>query len=133
MRTAKFARTASVLAVLAAALTVSACQSTSTRKEDMLAAAGFKIRLADTPAKLANLQKLPPNTFVPRTVDGGQTVFVYADPVVCKCLYVGSQQAYQTFQGLAFEQRVSSQDLLAAQMNADATWDYGVWGPGWWY
>ncbi|GGC55325.1 hypothetical protein [Chelatococcus reniformis] len=132
MRTAFSLSSLPLAAALVAALAVGACQSTTTRKEDMMAAAGFKIRLADTPEKLANLQKLPPNTFVPRTVNG-QTVFVYADPLVCKCLYYGSQQAFQTFQGLNFEQRISSQDLLAAQMNADATWDYGVWGPGWWY
>ena len=130
----KLSRSTLTLAVagLAGTLLLGACQTSGpTRKENMLSAAGCKMVVADTPDKLASLQKLPPNRFQPKTING-QTMFLYADPVVCRCLYVGSQTAFQTYQGMAFDERISTTNLLAAQMNSDAVWDYGVWGPIWW-
>ena len=81
-------------AAAAAALGVAGCvspQEQIAQKEDLLAAAGFQIRLADTPKRLAAMKTLPPNKFVMRVVNG-KPIYQYADPLVCRCVYFGTQQ-----------------------------------------
>ena len=56
--------------------------------EDLLAAAGFKIRPADTPERMAHLNTLQPYKLIARSKDG-EFVYTYADPLYCKCLYAG--------------------------------------------
>ena len=100
------------------------------QKENMLAAAGFNMKPADTPAKLTNLQTLPPQQMVVRSREG-KPYYLYADPTVCQCLYVGDEKAYQTYQRMAFEQRIVDQQQMAAEMNESAAMDWGMWGPVW--
>lgn len=119
-------------AVLLGAVALAGCQSTGGDKTtEMLVGAGFNIKLADTPDKKAALASLPVRKVTMRKVKG-KLVFLYADPAGCNCLYVGNESNYQTYQGMAFDRSVASQELLAAQMQNEANWDYGVWGPGWW-
>lgn len=54
--------------------------------------------------------------------------YIYADPEVCGCLYIGTQQD--------FAQYVSNQQLDFEQAQRitflnyyDAAWDWGAWGP----
>ena len=117
------------LGLLATGCTTQAVQ----QKEDMLAAAGFALRPADTPQRLPALTQLPPHRFVRQTVNG-QVTYLYADPTICRCLYVGGQQAYARYQQTVFQQRIASEQLMTAQMNQDLAWDWAPWGgPGWWY
>ena len=112
--------------VLFAALT--ACQSSGIlQQENDLSAAGFTVRIADTAERQAMLNRLPPNRFVQR-VNGNDVHYVYADPVVCGCLYIGTQQD--------FAQYVSNQQLdaaheqqMAVQDYYDAAWNWSAWGP----
>ena len=62
-------------------------------KEDLLAAAGFAARPANTPQRQAMLRRLPPDRFVQRA-RGNQFVYLFADLLVCNCLYIGDQTAY---------------------------------------
>jgi hypothetical protein len=62
--------------------------------EQELAAAGFEARPADTPEKLAQLTALTPRTLTRRSLNG-EVQYVYADPTMCKCLYVGGDLEYQ--------------------------------------
>lgn len=81
-------------AALAAVIALAGCQTPQQRvesKEGNLAAAGFTARPANTPERIAMLQRLPPNHFA-RLVRGSRITYVYADPLDCSCLYVGSQQ-----------------------------------------
>jgi len=55
------------------------------------ARAGFQLKAPDTPHRLAAMKGLPPNKFVTRVVNG-QPVYLYADPLVCRCVYFGTQQ-----------------------------------------
>ena len=94
--------------------------------EEMLAAAGFKMRPADTPEKLAHLQSLTQRKLISHDRDG-KVYFVFADADFCKCLYVGNQMDFQRYQNLSVSQNM-------AQMNAAAPMDWGMWGPleqGW--
>ncbi len=107
------------------------------QREDQLAAAGFVVRAANTPEREAMLQRLPPHRFLMRA-HGDIVHYVYADPLVCDCLYVGSQQAYNQFKRDRQEQRLADEQQLTAQTYSDAAWNWGPWGPwapgfGFWY
>ena len=105
-------------------------QAAGTRStEQVLSAAGFHVETADTPEKLAELQTLPARQVLPQTRDG-KTSYVYRDPSVCHCLYVGGEPEYQQYEKLRLQKHI-------ADAEADATlnhgWDpWGGWGAGGW-
>ncbi|CDM60868.1 hypothetical protein LPU83_pLPU83c_0306 (plasmid) [Rhizobium favelukesii] len=99
----------------------SAQGSVSTKESNL--AAGFVARPADTPKRQAMRNHLPPDTFVTST-RGNKTTYVYADPGGCKCLYVGTQQAYRQYRTLQ-QANAASQRQLAAQVHPDSGWDWG--------
>ena len=101
-------------------------------KENMLAAAGFQMKPADTPNRVAHLQTLTPLKLLPYTRTDGKLLYVYADPKGCNCLYVGDETAYQRYRELAQQQKIAQEQMVTAQMNADAAMDWGLWGPYWW-
>ena len=100
-------------------------------QEQLLSAAGFQMKLADSPQKLTHLQQLSSQKLVPHTRDG-KLYYVYADPEFCKCLYVGNEPAYQKYQQLAVQQKLAQERLNAAAMNENAAMNWGLWGPFWW-
>jgi hypothetical protein len=126
---------------LAALLTVllGACASSANDKaiavERSLAAAGFQVKLADTPEKLAHLKELGQRRLIPTSKDG-KVVYFYADAESCKCLYVGSEADYQEYQRMAIhqdivhEQRQTAEAANQASMAAlNAQMNWGMWGP----
>jgi hypothetical protein len=119
--------------VLAVVLLVglAACETTQervTQREDHLAAAGFVVRTADTPQRQAMLNRLPPHKFV-QQVHGQSVSFVYADPLVCDCLYVGSQQAYDKYRQYMQQKQIADEQEATAEMYSDSNWDWNGWGP----
>jgi hypothetical protein len=101
--------------------------------ERILAAAGFQMKFADTPELLTKLQAMPQRTLVPHKQNGALR-YVYADATSCKCLYAGSEKAYQRYQQLALKHQEAQDRLQAAKMNAAASMDWGAWGAWapWW-
>jgi hypothetical protein len=61
---------------------------------------GFKMKEANTPERFARLKSFPARKFAQRT-RGGVPYFIYADPDYCKCAYVGTQAAMDTFRGMS--------------------------------
>jgi hypothetical protein len=104
------------------------------QKERLLAAAGFQMKLADTPAKIARLETLPQRKLVPHTRTDGTLYYLYADAGECKCLYVGTEAAYQRYQKICVKQQIAEDNRMTAQMNEDAAMDWGMWEPWgpWW-
>ena len=100
-------------------------------QEQILSAAGFQMKPADTPQKLEHLQTLTPQKLVPHTRDG-KLYYVYADAEFCKCLFVGNEPAYQKYQQLALQQKLAQERMNAAAMNENAAMNWGMWGPFWW-
>jgi hypothetical protein len=118
----------SFLLLLAPALLLSACANQRQQvvaKDDMLEAAGFADHPANTPARQDMLRRLPPERFVQRTRDG-QPVYVFADPLVCNCLYVGDQAAYGRYVQ-EVQQRQIAQEQWEAERNEDAAWNWDEW------
>ncbi len=101
-------------------------------QENLLTAAGFVPRPANTPARQAMLRTLPPNKFTQRA-QGDRFVYIYPDPLDCYCVYFGNQAAYASYRQEMVQRRLVSDQLLAAQMNQDAAWDWQPWGPFGWY
>ncbi len=122
-------RTRSILMLLAVSTAVSACAAQVQNKEDMLAAAGFTLVPANTPQRQASLSTLPPHKFV-HQVRNDVVVFVYADPTICDCLYVGNQAAYDRYRQDVFAKNIANEQQMTAQLN---NMDWGPWGPGWYY
>jgi hypothetical protein len=126
------------VAISAIAVLIAGCETTKemvSHKEDSLTAAGFTARPANTPQRVAMLKRLPADRFVQKPT--GNTVhYVYADPVVCGCLYVGTEQAYAQYVKNEQQQDLANEQLMAAQMYSDPAWDWGAWGggfgPGFW-
>ena len=101
-------------------------------KENLLAAAGFQMNPANSPSRVAHLQTLTPLKLLPYTRTDGKLLYVYADPKGCNCLYVGDETAYQRYRALAEQRKIAQEQMVTAQMNADAAMDWGLWGPYWW-
>jgi hypothetical protein len=92
--------------------------------EQLLAAAGFQAKPAETPEKPTNLRTMPPRQLVSQAKDGNM-VYTYADPDYCQCLYMGGPKEYSAYQRLAVEKKI-------AQERLDAAMDWDMWGPWLW-
>ncbi|MCQ9155308.1 hypothetical protein [Acidomonas methanolica] len=123
-------RTVTIGAVVALAA-LAGCESTRalvTEKEDHLAAAGFVVQLANTPQRAAMLSRLPAHHFL-RRVHGNDLHYVYADPTVCDCLYVGTQAAYDRYRQYQQQHALANEEQMTASDYQDASWNWGMWGP----
>jgi hypothetical protein len=121
---------APLIALCLAAAAIPSCQlqqNSIIQHEDNLSAAGFVVHLADTADRQAMLHRLPANQFV-RRVNGDQTLYVYADPVACSCLYVGNQQAFDRYVSDR-QLDLYGQEKIAALSYYDAAWNWDAWGP----
>ena len=128
-------RRSALVAVFGAGVLLGACTTPQQRvedKENLLAAAGFTARPANTPERQTMLHSLPPDKFVQRQRGDG-FVYLFADPLVCNCLYIGDQVAYGRYRQEVLQRQIANDQVMAAQMNEDAGWNWGSWGPGWWY
>lgn len=108
---------------------VNGCSTTSSR-ENMLSAAGFKEVPADTPERQVHLNSLPADKITP-VQRNGTTYYTFADPKH-NVLYVGQEAQYQEYRRLRLQKQMADEQLAAAQMNEDAAWNaWGPWGaPG---
>ena len=116
-----------VLLVLMLAGCATVRQDETLDTEAVLAAAGFYMKLADTPERMARLQTLTPRKLVPHQRDG-KLYFVYADADVCKCLYAGTEQNYQEYRRLGLQKQLADEQLMAAQDNLYAPMNWEAWG-----
>jgi hypothetical protein len=122
------------LLALAAALTTTGCapiqgdftQSIASTVEEQLNLAGFHLLAADTPQRIDSVHGLPALAFS-RVVRNGREYFVYADPVSCLCLYVGTPANYQRFLQLSAEAEMNGQETVAQDIELQAD----VWDPEW--
>ena len=67
--------------------------------EKVLAQAGFEKLPADSAEGREDLASLPPQRIVAQHRDT-ETVYLYADPQNCRCVYAGGPDAYATYSEL---------------------------------
>lgn len=82
----------------------------------LLTQAGFKVIKADTPERMAKLSTLTPYKVIPWKRKSGGTVYAYADPDPCKCVYVGSPKQYASYKQLLSAEQAAQ---IAAQERAE--------------
>jgi hypothetical protein len=126
-----FSRRAAVFGVLIGVTALCACESQQqqiTEHEDKLSAAGFVVKPANTPERQAMLMKLPAHKFL-RREKGDVVHYVYSDPLVCGCLYVGTQEAYNQYKANELAQHLADERQLTADTYEDSAWNWGAWGP----
>jgi hypothetical protein len=118
-------------AALLAVLVLAACQSMPPdigAYDDKLAAAGFMMKPANTPQRQSMLASLPQHQFLIRA-NGDAVHYVFADQLVCDCLYVGTQQAYDQYRSNQLQENLATEQQLAALSWSDAAWSWNAWGP----
>jgi hypothetical protein len=89
--------------------------------EELLGTAGFRLKMADTPAKFERISRIPQKQVVRGRVKG-QELYVWADAAGCRCYYAGTRKNYE--QMVRIQQENQSQyriDLYDAQ-NDDPLW-----------
>ena len=97
--------------------------------EQLLTAAGFKMKLADTPAKMAHLKTLSQHKIVPHQKNGA-VYYIYADAANCQCFFWGQEQSYQNFMLLQVQQNIANEERMTAEMNQDEYMDWNTMGYG---
>ena len=109
---------------LALCLIVSACatpQQRASAQDSLLSGVGFTAQPANTPERSAALASLPPNKIVQEAHDGSVR-YVYADPLVCGCLYFGDQAAYGRYKQEVAKRQLAKEQAEAEQLRQN-TWD----------
>jgi hypothetical protein len=97
------ARLSAVLAVLTLSCAPASAQMNlnpepiTPRTDSLFTISGFVPQIANTPAKMKHLMSLPPDRLITRTRNG-RTQYLYADPNICRCVYVGTPEAYRVYQ-----------------------------------
>src|SRR5262245_38277932 len=106
------------VAVLATALSgcTAARRDRAADTTNPLSEAGFKVIKADTPERLTKLNTLTAYTVVPWKRPSGGTVYAYAEPDACKCVYVGSPKQYARYRQLLSAEQATE---IAAQEKAE--------------
>jgi hypothetical protein len=103
--------------------------------EQMLIAAGFKMQPADTPERQTQLATLPPHKLMWQSLRAGGTQtmgYIYADPDVCHCVFVGDDKAYQAFAQLSLQKKLADEYREASEMAENAAFGWNMWAPGYW-
>ena len=88
-----------LLAVVAAGAAARSAEAVPSRpvldkNASILTSSGFKVQIASDPATKKLMATLPSHQFVVRR--RGSARYLYADPNVCVCVYVGDGEAYRT-------------------------------------
>lgn len=126
-----------LLVALPASLAVSGCAHRQEGKRSaeirqLLSAAGFTTKLANTPEKMEKLRAMEQRQILAHSLDGG-TYYTYADADGCGCLMAGDEKAYQEFNRLAIEREIAEDYRRAAEAQERMAMDWGYWGPWpWW-
>jgi len=102
------------------------------QSEQDLVAAGFQMRMADTPARTAMLQAMPAYKVMPQQVHG-RMGYVYAAPNE-NALYVGGPAEYQKYEKISVKQEIAEENEMSSFENQMAAndWDWDAYGPFWW-
>jgi len=124
-----------VLLILAASVGLTGCaaiqRSWARDTEQLLAAAGFRMQLADTAERQQQLAAMPAYRLLNRTKGDG-VEYTYADPTNCKCVYVGGSKEYAAYERLVTEQQLAQDRRWAAEDAWRTGWGGGPWYRPWW-
>jgi len=129
-------KTIHTIFAIAAVIAFVGCATTNQTTENMAVAAGFQRLTPKNANQESILQSLPPGKVTPIQHEGKQ-YYVLPDAPNNQA-YVGGPKQYQAYQQLRLAKQMSNENLMAAQLNAQAAaWNswggWGTWGTGYWY
>jgi len=89
--------------------------------------AGFVMRPANTAQEREHIARLPTRRFVAR-VKNGQRYYLYADPALCQCVFVGNAIAFEAYRDMRKRLQqpdrvpgagIDPTDVVATEMDGD--------------
>jgi hypothetical protein len=120
------------IALVALLASCASPQEVITERENLLAASGFAVLPANTAERQQMLATLPPGRIM-QQIQGDQVSYLFADPLVCHCLYAGGQQNFAQYQAYVQTRRIADEQAVAAQLYWNGPWNWGPWGGyGYW-
>lgn len=84
-----------------------------------LASAGFRVQVANDAAGQKALRALPPHRFVMHG-NGGNPRYLYAEPLHCVCIFIGTQSAYEAYRGM-LSRGADQPDVVSADYKTQAS------------
>lgn len=124
-------------AIAGVALAAAGCQARVNKlmgQKEMLEAAGFRTIAADTPERVDALHRLAPGRVTP-VLRGERTFYVYPDPKLCGCLYVGTGDEWDSYRRILHQAGHPEPGPVPWNEGAlsNAAMNVQVWGPWpWW-
>src|ERR1043166_2805122 len=117
----------------ALSLLVGCAEMAASNTKSLLIAAGFRVRIPETPQQKEIYASLTSYRMARATIPGKGVFYIFKDEKE-GVAYVGREPQYQRYMQLAVQQRIAQDYYMAANMNQAAAWRwYGAWGPryGW--
>ena len=84
-----------------------------------LSSAGFRVQVANDPLGKKALHALPPHRFVMHRF-GNDVRYLYAEPLHCVCIFIGTQSAYQNYREM-LSQPLEQADDVAPDYKSQAS------------
>ncbi len=89
--------------------------------EEALAAAGFELKMADTPKKAERIRRIPQKQVV-RAMLKDHEVYLWADAEDCQCYYVGKRQNFEQLRHNQKENQAERHIYWYEQQHEDPLW-----------
>jgi hypothetical protein len=119
-----------VMLILGLFMALSGCAGAPVNKtlqaEEALAAAGFQLKMANTPAKLDRIKRIPQKKIV-RAMVKDREVYFWADAADCRCYYSGTWQNYKQLLLNQHEEKADQRASWYEAQHDDPLW----FEPGW--
>jgi hypothetical protein len=128
----KWRKRIKILLILAPALitALAGCAGKPVNKtlqaEEALAAAGFQLKMADTPAKVERISRIPQKRVV-RAMIKDREFYLWADAAGCRCYYKGTHRNYVQLQQNRWEEKADQHADWYQAQHDDPLW----LSPGW--
>jgi hypothetical protein len=109
----------------ATVLIISGCAGAPVDKtlqaEELLGTAGFRLKMADKPATLERINRIPQKQIV-RGIIKDHEVYVWADAVGCRCYYAGTRQNFEQMLQIRQENQAQYRINLYDAQGHDPLW-----------
>jgi hypothetical protein len=112
-------RSAGILLVLAGCAGAPVDKTLQT--EELLGTAGFQLKMADKPATIERIRRLPQKQVV-RGVIKGREIYVWADAAGCRCYYTGTRPNYEQVLQIQRENQAQYRINLYDAQGHDPLW-----------
>ena len=89
--------------------------------EEALAAAGFQLKMADTPAKIERISGIPQKRVVWATIKDRE-FYLWADAAGCRCYYKGTRQNYEQLLQNRWEEKADQHTNWYQAQHDDPLW-----------